>query len=57
MQCVEIFLENMNDFKAYEKAVDESITKYMERCLIFCTSKNSQRFQFLQVTARLFGNI
>ena len=47
MQCVEIFLENMNDFEAYEKAVDEHYKVY-GKVFNFVRAKIHKDFNFFK---------
>ncbi|NQV40645.1 MAG: NAD(P)/FAD-dependent oxidoreductase [Nitrosopumilus sp.] len=47
MQCVEIFLENMNDFKAYEKAVEKHYKVYA-KVFNFVHAKIQKNFSFLK---------
>ena len=47
MQCVEIFLENMNDFKAYEKAVEEHYKVYA-KVFNFVRAKIHKDFNFFK---------
>ena len=56
MQCVEIFLENMNDFKAYEKAVEEHYKVYA-KVFNFVRAKIQKDFNFFKSLTRLFGNL
>jgi len=47
MQCVEIFLQNMHDFKAYEKAVDEHYKVY-GKVFNFVRAKIHKNFSILK---------
>ena len=47
MQCVEIFLENMHDFKAYEKAVEKHYKVYA-KVFNFVRSKIHKDFNFFK---------
>ena len=47
MQCVEIFLENMHDFKAYEKAVDKHYKVYA-KVFNFVRAKIKKDFNFIK---------
>ena len=47
MQCVEIFLENMNDFAAYEKAVDKHFKIY-GKVFNFVRAKIQKNFSFVK---------
>ena len=47
MQCVDIFLENMHDFKAYEKAVEEHYKVYA-KVFNFVHAKIQKNFSFLK---------
>ncbi|NNM36538.1 MAG: NAD(P)/FAD-dependent oxidoreductase, partial [Nitrosopumilus sp.] len=47
MQCVEIFLENMNDFKAYEKAVEKHYKVYA-KVFNFVRAKIHKDFSFFK---------
>jgi flavin-dependent dehydrogenase len=47
MQCVDIFLENMHDFAAYEKAVDEHYKIY-DKVFKFVRAKIHKNFNFFK---------
>jgi flavin-dependent dehydrogenase len=47
MQCVDIFLENMYDFKAYEKAVEKHYKVYA-KVFNFVRAKIHHNFSFLK---------
>ena len=47
MQCVDIFLENMHDFKAYEKAVEKHYKVYA-KVFNFVRAKIHHNFSFLK---------
>jgi len=47
MQCVEIFLENMHDFKAYEKAIEKHYKVYA-KVFNFVRAKIKKDFSFLK---------
>ncbi|MDX1596010.1 MAG: NAD(P)/FAD-dependent oxidoreductase [Nitrosopumilaceae archaeon] len=47
MQCVDIFLENMHDFKAYEKAVDEHYKVY-DKVFNFVRAKIHKDFSIIK---------
>lgn len=47
MQCVDIFLENMHDFAAYEKAVDEHYKIY-DKVFKFVRAKIHKNFNFIK---------
>ena len=47
MQCVEIFLENMHDFKAYEKAI-ETHYKVYAKVFNFVRAKIHKDFSFFK---------
>ena len=47
MQCVEIFLENMHDFKAYEKAVEKHYKVYA-KVFSFVRAKIHKNFSFFK---------
>jgi flavin-dependent dehydrogenase len=47
MQCVDIFIKNMNDFAAYEKAVDEHYKIY-GKVFNFVHAKIQKNFSFLK---------
>ena len=47
MQCVDIFLENMHDFKAYEKAVEKHYKVYA-KVFNFVRAKIHHDFNFLK---------
>ena len=47
MQCVEIFLKNMNDFKAYEKAIEKHYKVYA-KVFSFVHAKIQKNFSFLK---------
>ncbi len=47
MQCVEIFLENMHDFGAYEKAVDKHFKVYA-KVFNFVRAKINKNFNFIK---------
>ena len=53
MQCVEIFLENMHDFAAYEKAVEKHYKVYA-KVFNFVRAKIHKNFSFLQSITRLY---
>ena len=47
MQCVEIFLKNMHDFAAYERAVDEHYKVY-GKVFNFVRAKIHKKFNFVR---------
>ena len=47
MQCVEIFLKNMHDFKAYEKAIEKHYSVYA-KVFNFVRAKIRNDFNFLK---------
>ena len=47
MQCVDIFLENMHDFKAYEKAIEKHYKVYA-KVFNFVRAKIHHNFSFLK---------